>query len=263
MAAFERLHQLTVTVHDLSGYWLGMIDPKRIRHRHPVCVRVKTGPQAACCPTFEVDHLRPNLLDMPAGRVHRCHAGVVEWVVPMINADRLLGVVFAGARRWLGPATPAIDEQRWQAPGVGRLPGVTAADAVDLLEATRQLAARLTALVAAQVSTQPAPPSRRAVIRQHVEHHAHTDASLSSLAKRLGVGPDRCSHVVREVMGQSWTALVQAQRLRVACQLLTTTDLPLAAIAERAGFGAGAVLGRVFKRSLGVTPGRWRRQANS
>lgn len=50
-------------------------------------------------------------------------------------------------------------------------------------------------------------------------------------------------------------------RIQRACQLLRETDLPIAAVAEQAGFKHQEYLGAVLKERLGKTPAQIRRQA--
>ena len=68
----------------------------------------------------------------------------------------------------------------------------------------------------------------------------------------------------RALLGRSVHDEIVRLRLTRARELLQETDLPLAEIAERAGFRHQEYMGAVFRRRLHVTPGslrrsRWRR----
>ncbi len=52
-------------------------------------------------------------------------------------------------------------------------------------------------------------------------------------------------------------------RIRRAQELLLETDLPLEAVARKAGFRNHKYLGDVFAREVGVRPGEFRRQARA
>ncbi|MBN8525581.1 MAG: PocR ligand-binding domain-containing protein, partial [Planctomycetes bacterium] len=100
IAAFERLHRLTVTVHDLRGDLWPQVDPARLVHRSPLCRAVKAAPQGEHrCKAFEMDALRAELARRGSGRCHVCHAGLVEWVAPVRSDSGLDWVLFAGVRR--------------------------------------------------------------------------------------------------------------------------------------------------------------------
>lgn len=48
-------------------------------------------------------------------------------------------------------------------------------------------------------------------------------------------------------------------RMEKARKLLVSTDLPIAEVAERAGYGDYRVFTKVFKKSEGITPSQYRR----
>lgn len=64
----------------------------------------------------------------------------------------------------------------------------------------------------------------------------------------------------RRIMGYTPHEAIVKHRLNRVRQLLRETELPLAAIAERAGFDHVEYLSVTFKRHFGVPPGRFRQQ---
>jgi len=77
----------------------------------------------------------------------------------------------------------------------------------------------------------------RAVIR--INAGALNEGSVADLAAGLGVGERHLRRAVSEQLGATPVALAQSRRLALAKQLLTDTDLGLAAIAHASGFGSG------------------------
>ena len=61
-----------------------------------------------------------------------------------------------------------------------------------------------------------------------------------------------------DVLGNTVAEYVRSRRLEHAAELLRTTSLPVAAIAERAGFCDHSHFCLAFKRHVGTTPGRYR-----
>ncbi|MEV6279350.1 AraC family transcriptional regulator [Nocardia sp. NPDC051832] len=59
--------------------------------------------------------------------------------------------------------------------------------------------------------------------------------------------------------GHSYRTLLDEVRFTLARELLTGTDLPTAAIADRLGYTEGASFTRAFQRWSGTTPLRWRK----
>ncbi len=64
----------------------------------------------------------------------------------------------------------------------------------------------------------------------------------------------------RRDMGQSILGYLNEQRLNHAVSLLTTTDLPVAVIAENAGFADPSYFARFFRKSAGLTPSEYRKE---
>ncbi|MDB5294711.1 MAG: transcriptional regulator, partial [Phycisphaerales bacterium] len=79
---------------------------------------------------------------------------------------------------------------------------------------------------------------------------AHVAVSRSVLQRRF-----------RAAVGHTLHEEVTRVRLARAQELLAGTDLPIAAVAAKAGFTHQEYLGAVFRRRLGVTPARYRRDA--
>ncbi|SEF36365.1 AraC family transcriptional regulator, activator of mtrCDE [Amycolatopsis pretoriensis] len=65
---------------------------------------------------------------------------------------------------------------------------------------------------------------------------------------------------VRET-GMTVGAFLARARVMAAAELLTTTDAPVATVADRVGYRSESAFGRAFRAEVGTTPGRFRREA--
>lgn len=257
LRTFEAWTALRVCVHDLHGGLAPVIDPARAMHSGPFCALAKRSVHAWRCYAFEVEQLRPRLASLGQGRTQRCHAGLVEWVVPVLEDGQPLAVLFAGQRR-AGDWTPT---HTGPASGLGTpkgVPVVTAEQAQQYLEGLRQLAARLRLWLRERGHVH-GEPGRAARIRTFIDSHHDQSLRLADLASHLGVSPSRAAHLVREQTGESWTSLLTAARLATACRLLHHTGLPVTDIALRSGFGDPSHFQRIFRRHFAITPGRYRK----
>lgn len=260
IAAFEALSGLRICLHDLHGGFSGAVDPRRSWHGGPLCSAIKQGPFAARCQRFEIDQLRPQLPELVAagGRVHRCHAGLIEWVVPVVHAEAVVGILFAGQRH-------ALDwNPDHQQPPSGvrlpqRVPAIDATHARHVLEGVRQLAARLAGWLTHGAAALPTAPRRSAQIHAFIDRRHVEPLRLADLATHLHLSPARAAHAVREATGRSWSALLTAARLRTACRLLRHSDAAVAAVAVQSGFGDQSHFQKIFRRELGLSPGAFRR----
>ncbi|AXB41254.1 AraC family transcriptional regulator [Amycolatopsis albispora] len=100
-----------------------------------------------------------------------------------------------------------------------------------------------------------APPSNRVVddLLRHVAANLGADLSPRVLAARAGITTRHLSRLFVTHLGTTPAKAVRATRTEAAAHLAATTDLPLAAIARRCGFGSAATLRHAFLDQYGVT----------
>jgi len=255
--AFESLTSLRICVHDFEGALRSWISPRYYWHGSPYCVPVKNGPFGRACSALEGRHLREESRAVPEGRIHCCHAGFIEWMVPVLDGESLLSILFAGQRK------PGPDLQLdYRQPRSGAVPDadpptVDQERAQLWLEALRQLAARLL-LWHRRQSGLVEGNTRLQRIRHYIERHLHLPLVIEDLATALGLSPGRTAHLVKELTGETWLALLTRARIRAAVELLLNTDLTVGEIAGKCGFNEQSTFQRAFRKSMGASPGRFR-----
>jgi AraC-like DNA-binding protein len=276
ICTFERIQGLNVTVHDLAGTLNPFLNPTRFYHRSPLCLAVKAQGRAECCSQFENTRLRRDLASQPEGRIHVCHAGLVEWVVPVFSKQQLIWVLFAGPRLPGKRLVSAFKEHQipWPTSPWSRkatLPCPVEEDEAQLiLEHLRQLAARLQKWAgelnlqptAAQRKSHPFPAhsvtARHISIRRFVEVEYANPITLPMLAKRLCLSESRTSHAVSESCGTSFRELLIKKRLSAATELLRHSDMSVLEVALSCGFEDVTHFHRLFRRRIGTTPAKFR-----
>ena len=80
------------------------------------------------------------------------------------------------------------------------------------------------------------------------------DCSVECLAGRAALSARALSRLFRLETGTSPARFVEQARVRLACALMEQTDLRMAAIAARSGFGDEERMRRAFHRVLGMSP---------
>lgn len=281
ITTFERIHGLAVTVHDLVGSLAPFIGPDRFHHRSPLCLSVKAQGRHEACVRFDVEQLRPQLGRLPEGRIHVCHAGLVEWVVPVFAREKLAWVLFAGPR-FPGPSllsaartvSASWPKSPWSR-GIALPTAVGEDEAQRILEHLRQLAARLRELAERKQPTlvqrrqSPDAFSRNSVTKREVailrfiEEHYTAPVTLAMLARRLCLSESRTSHVVRQSCKASFRDLVIDRRLRAAMELLRDSGMSVLQVTMACGFEDVAHFHRTFRRRVGLTPARYRTSGRS
>jgi AraC-like DNA-binding protein len=89
------------------------------------------------------------------------------------------------------------------------------------------------------------------------------DVSLSAAAQLVGMSESALSRYFSRTVGHSFSETVRRMRMARACQLLTSTSLPVAGIAARSGYQNLSNFNRQFQTSFGQTPTEFRRSAAS
>lgn len=273
IAAFERASGLWLCFHDFRRSLWPYVEATRNEHVNPVCRLVKANRHQAC-KEFCAARMHREAERHQMGVVKRCHAGVIELMLPVFLDGKLEWLFYAGVRRPGKDLAITVEDRQhsrsgpW-APTVGRLAALSQDEAEHLLELLRQLAARLVAWRRGLEESLPAlvgeggmPPdeARRSAITWFVsKKHANPDLRLADLAKHLRLSEDRAGHVVSELFGDGFATLLLRARVQTAQGLLRLSDLPLREVARQSGFGSRAHFFAVFRVQVGMTPATWRR----
>jgi transcriptional regulator GlxA family with amidase domain len=114
--------------------------------------------------------------------------------------------------------------------------------------------AQFSAGLAGQAAEHPAVRDLQAWIADNLD----ADLSVAALAERSFMSPRNFARVFSREVGTTPAAYVESLRLERARTLLETTDLQLAELARRCGFGTVETLRRVVGRRLGVGPTEYR-----
>ncbi len=105
------------------------------------------------------------------------------------------------------------------------------------------------------------PSWRMAQVVDFVETHLGADLDLASLAGIAALSRYHFARRFRETVGVSPHAYVISRRIERARMMLTQEGHSLAEVATSCGFANQAHFTNVFRASLGMTPGEYRRTA--
>lgn len=93
-----------------------------------------------------------------------------------------------------------------------------------------------------------------------IRQHAHRPIRVIDVLREVPASRRSLERRFRKVLGRSILDEVRRVHLDCARQLLVQTDLPLHAVAERAGFTDGKRFSTVFRQVMGVTPSAYRQR---
>jgi AraC-like DNA-binding protein len=125
------------------------------------------------------------------------------------------------------------------------------------------LAVQLTRLCGDPAAIMPGPSNglsreRLKRVRNYVEEHLDQRLSLTDLATVSCLSTYHFSRSFKKAVGVGPQRYITQRRLERAKTLMRRTNLPLALIAQEAGFADQSHLTSVFRREIGLTPGHFR-----
>ncbi|MBL8096413.1 MAG: substrate-binding domain-containing protein [Anaerolineales bacterium] len=109
----------------------------------------------------------------------------------------------------------------------------------------------------------PLGRSTRQLVRRAMAFiHAHYAEPIEreAIAGHIGISADYLTDCFHQELGLTPIIYLRRYRIRQACELLRTTDLPITQVALHVGFSDGAHFARTFQRETGLTPKAYRRQ---
>jgi AraC-like DNA-binding protein len=122
------------------------------------------------------------------------------------------------------------------------------------------LLADLLRLADAGESPPLSPAQRQRLLALAADRHPRP-LHPNELAAALGLSHDYFTRQFRRTFGVPPRTWLLRERLRAAATIVSTSSEPIAAIAERCGFGSPYIFSRQFRRVLGVTPTAHRRKS--
>lgn len=93
----------------------------------------------------------------------------------------------------------------------------------------------------------------------HLIEERGGDLTLAECADQLGYHPSYIWRVMKNTKDMSFTDYIAGQKLELAKQMLSETELSVAEIAERLSYSNAQNFIRVFKKHMEMTPGQYRK----
>ena len=102
-------------------------------------------------------------------------------------------------------------------------------------------------------------PRWAARTREYLDAHCTRDLTIAQLATDAGVHPCHLNRCFKRYFGASVGTYVRRRRIALARQLLQRGDESLSEIAARLGFCDQSHFAKMFKKTIGLSPGMYRR----
>jgi transcriptional regulator GlxA family with amidase domain len=105
------------------------------------------------------------------------------------------------------------------------------------------------------------PPEHRVIgdLAGHISGNLDADLNTPALAARAGTSTRHLTRLFNAHLGTTPSRYVRSVRTEAAAKLLSDTELPLAAVARRCGFGSTETLRQAFLDHYATSPSMYRR----
>ncbi len=242
-----------------NGSGCGLSD-RHTYHECEFCLAVKSDPvRSALCSHNDSILLATEAEAQGKPFLHRCHAGVVELVVPRLEEERCRDFFLAGISRREGDRTayPACEPEYAKLPVNKELPF---GELEQMLNALAPLLAARRDRSCLNDVKQSVKDPRIAAAAAAIRRRPGESFDLATLARRACLGESRFAHLFRKETGQPFSTYLAVERIREAKRLLRETDLPLLRIALECGFHDQSHFSGRFRRETGLTPLTYRKE---
>lgn len=98
---------------------------------------------------------------------------------------------------------------------------------------------------------------------KHIREHACDGLNVEELLRTVPLSRSVLERRFAQLLGKSPKEEILRVRLDRVCRLLAESELPIAEVAQKAGFEHPEYMSRLFKKKMGTTPGEFRKHAGS
>lgn len=96
-------------------------------------------------------------------------------------------------------------------------------------------------------------------IDHYIDNNLHTALKLETIAEKTFVSPSTVSHKVKRVTGKSVGEIILSRRMEQARKYLVQTDIKIGEIAAMVGIPDYNYFSRIFRKSYGCSPSKYRK----
>lgn len=193
--------------------------------------------------------------------IYRCHAGLTEAVVPIIDKGSVIAYVM------FGQVIPRESSEETKLEIKRRNPEL--AHEVDRIpiKSQRELNAAATILQAITtyvMTNRWVVPNKSEFIRhidRYIEEHLSENITVDSLCAAFRIGRTKLYELSMDYLGCGLAEYIRNQRIEHAKRMLTETEQPITDIAFATGFADYNHFSRIFKQVVGSSAREYRKKA--
>lgn len=192
--------------------------------------------------------------------VYTCHAGLIECISPVMYESKIIGFIIVGQIKSGKNDSPSEEIAARENRGAleesfRRLPSVdpdTISAAIRILDACTGYEYLKDLMLDGKYRVD-------VQVAGFVREHLQDDLSVKLLCSRFRLSHSELYAVFREYFNATPAEYIKSCRLSAACELLASTDSPVARIAKDVGVPDYNYFSKVFKKAFGISPRDYRK----
>ncbi len=198
--------------------------------------------------------------------IYKCHAGLVEAVIPLHENEKIIGYLM------FGQITDNPDKdnlyrniENWNQKygldadalknGIATIPYKSSQQ---ILAAAKIMEACTSYIIYKELII-PKNDKIFVAAKNYIENNLHQDISIDKLCKELNIGRTKLYEIFRNELKMGISKYVLHRRMHRAKKLLKTTALPISEIAHSIGFADYNYFSRIYKKTYGKSPKYYRK----
>lgn len=198
--------------------------------------------------------------------IYKCHAGLVEAVMPLHENEKIIGYLMFGqitdnpdksnlyskTNLWVETYNLNVDALKQ---GIENIPY----RAEEQIYAAAKIMEACTSYIIYKELITPKNDKIFDAAKTYIKNHLHEDISIELLCKELQIGRTKLYEIFRNELKMGISKYILRQRMHKAKKLLKTTDFSIAQIAHSVGFSDYNYFSRVYKKTYGKSAKYYRK----
>ena len=103
-------------------------------------------------------------------------------------------------------------------------------------------------------------PHKMQKITSYINNNFTQDMTLESIAKEFETSANYLGKQFKNLLGITYNDYINRVRMRYACNLISSTEMTIKEVAHAAGYSSTEYFYSVFKKHIGVTPLKYRKE---
>lgn len=222
------------------------------KHTNPYCMAVKAnGRYEECLRSQTALYERCARQD---GFCRVCHAGVHEYIHPIMENGQSIGFVAVSGYRKNDESAKIVNEKIWR----------TALKKEEIpLALCETLIPPLGVMLEKLFSYRTEQTDNEQLLMLQFLNEYHTSVTFSDFCKHFGRSKSYVSHTFKKYYGVSFRAYCNNLKIEDAKKLLLCTDAPITEIAFDVGFNDVSYFIQLFRKKTGAAPLQYRKSNTS